>query len=343
MSSDAELRAQAVAALKKTTTSYPAWVKAVAAGHYHPPDGSATQWGIALNTLAQIGAVAPQPPGLVVALPVGPFTDLTSEQFYPQANPPQTVAKIHVHDVKSSASRINGVTLIEYPALTESSGPWTLSDIIAQNIGNLPYDPPPGTQDAGLAIGYQCNATRIVASGTWMGIELWCQCKDSVLTDVTIGQDDGKGGYTLPVPKTGVYFEHYARRTTLRRFDIYSLGSGIPMEWWYADAGYAAYVAKEYPAAMPGKAGPCCNVIEEGRIYCPPQDADGTTAGIFMDAGVWGNQIAQTGEALTFWGPGDAIGAPLNLAGPDDNQINLANCVFLNAGRQVYKHDRAIG
>lgn len=277
------------------------------------------------------------PPG--PALPVGPFTEHMAEQFYPAANPPQKISKLYVHDVTSSPSRVNGVTLADYPSLTEASGPWTLEDIIAQRIGNTPFTPPAGTQDAGLAIGYQVNAARIVASGTWMALELWIQCKDSTITDLTVGQADGSGGYTVPVPKTGVYFEHYARRIAIRNFDVRSLASGFTFEYWYPD-GYSVFVAQEYPTAAPGKSGPCCNTIEQGRVWCPPQNADGTLAGIFMDGGVWGNRIAQAGEPITFWGPGDAIGAPNVLGGPLDNAINLPNCVFLNAGRQLYKHDR---
>ena len=59
---DNELRDAAVAALKRTTISYPEWQKRVAAGRYNPKDGSTTEWGKAFNSLAQIGSETPPPP-----------------------------------------------------------------------------------------------------------------------------------------------------------------------------------------------------------------------------------------------------------------------------------------
>lgn len=285
---------------------------------------------------------APAPSASAVAPPVGPFAEHTAELNYPTANPPQKITKIYVHDVTSSPHLVNGISMIEWPTLSEASSAWTVEDIIAERIGNTPFTSPPGTQDAAIAFGYQVNAARLILDGTWMGMELWGQCRDSTISDFVIGRADGKGGYTLPVPHVGVYFEHFARRNLLQRFDVHSLGTGFNFEWWYPD-GYSKWVAQEYPLAAAGKSGPCCNTINTGRIYCPPQDAQGTTAGIFIGPGSWGNRVAVAGEPITFWGPGDAICKPAHLAGPTDNAINEANCVFLNAGRRVYTLDLPIG
>lgn len=282
----------------------------------------------------------PAPPA--VALPVGPFTEYTSEQNYPLANPARVIRKIYVHDVTTSASRVNGITMMEWPTLTPAASAWTVEDIKALRIGNYPPTHG-GTEEAGIAFGYQVNAARLVLDASWMAFETWGQCRDSHIVDITIGREDGSGGYTNPVPGVGGYLEHFSRRIVFERYDVRSLGSGFTSEWWYDDPTYAAWVAQEYPTAAAGKAGTCCNSWGTGRTYCPPQNADGTIAGNFMDAGTWGNNVATFGEPITFWGPGDAIGLPNNLAGPTPNVVNAANCIFNNAGRKVYYHDRVIG
>jgi len=57
---DKELRDLAVAALKKTTISYPMWVARQTQGKF--PDVKLTQWWKAFDYLTQIGVVAPPPP-----------------------------------------------------------------------------------------------------------------------------------------------------------------------------------------------------------------------------------------------------------------------------------------
>lgn len=62
MVTDAELRDAADAAFRKTTISYPQWLKNVAAGKY-PASGPPSQWGIAFQNLEQIAAAPiPTPP-----------------------------------------------------------------------------------------------------------------------------------------------------------------------------------------------------------------------------------------------------------------------------------------
>ena len=55
---DRELAALAEQALKRTTVSYPEWVKRKTAGRY-PAGGANTEWGKAFNYLAQIGKASP--------------------------------------------------------------------------------------------------------------------------------------------------------------------------------------------------------------------------------------------------------------------------------------------
>lgn len=59
-----ELALAAEQALRRTTVSYPEWVKRKNAGRYTPPDGSTTEWGKAFAALQQIhdGEAPPPPP-----------------------------------------------------------------------------------------------------------------------------------------------------------------------------------------------------------------------------------------------------------------------------------------
>ena len=79
MATDKELRDAAVAALKRTTVTYPEWERRVKAGRYNPPDGSTTEWGKAFTNLAQIGESQPPPgdttpPTVSISSPIGGST-----------------------------------------------------------------------------------------------------------------------------------------------------------------------------------------------------------------------------------------------------------------------------
>lgn len=67
---DAELRDAGVAALKRTTVSYPEWLKRVNAGRYTPRDGSGTEWGKAFASLALIETATPTPPPTTAVLEI---------------------------------------------------------------------------------------------------------------------------------------------------------------------------------------------------------------------------------------------------------------------------------
>jgi hypothetical protein len=59
---DKELADQADFHFRRTTISYPEWVKRKNAGRYVPADGSGTEWGKAFAALGQIGTVTEPPP-----------------------------------------------------------------------------------------------------------------------------------------------------------------------------------------------------------------------------------------------------------------------------------------
>lgn len=317
---DATLRDQAVAKLKQTTVGFKN-------SHWTvPPVG--TNWEQALDLLGQIGAVAPPPPS-GPALPVGPFTK-SGPVSYRSANSPVVVHELDIENVPLIA---NGLLIMQWPPALSTS-PYTVEDIITQNIGNLPPTSN-GTAEAGIWFGQQVNAKRLVCDGTWEGLWTGAMCADSTISDFTIGKLNPIGSaYDMPVNHIGLYCEHFSRRNLYRNFEIASTDNGVNIEWWYADSTYAPFVAKEYPTALAGKAGSCKLTFDTGRIYCPA----GRT-GLFADAGTWGCEFRN----LTFWGPGDGLGLPHNLAGPDANVVETSSCTFLNGGRHVYTHDNAIG
>lgn len=310
---DAQLRDQAMAELEQTTVGY------INKNWKTPPKG--TRWANAVALLAQIGAVAPPPPppSGFAALPVGPFVKHGSEVSYGTADP-QTVSGLDIENFKGA---VNGLSIMQWPP-KKSSGPWTVRDIVTQNIGNVPPTSN-GTREAGIWLGQQVNAERLVCDGSWEGLWTGAMCCDSVISDFTVGKADGKGGYTLPAGGVaGLYLEHFTRRVVFKNFEIHSIGNkGIISEWWFPDSTYAPFVKAEYPTAAPGKAGSCHNTFDTGRIYCP---AGGW--GIYLDGGTWGCTIRN----ITFWGPGDAYKEVGPLAGPDPNVFDKASCTFLNGG-----------
>ena len=121
-----------------------------------------------------------------------------------------------------------------------------------------------------------------------------------------------------------IYHEHTSEDLLLENFVI---GQGDPgqsnainVEWWYGGVGSSKITWLAFD------------------IYCPAGKA-----GLFLDAGTWGCKIATSGARCRFWGPGDAIWLPKNIAGPTDNVVDLTNISFENAGQQVYHHSNAIG
>lgn len=319
---DQQLRDQAVAELELTTVGFKNTHWTV------PPSG--THWKNALDLLAQIGGTPPPPPPPPggVALPVGPFKKSGSVS-YNSATKPVEVAGL---DIENLTGPVNGLTIMQWPPVL-SSGRYNVHDVITQNIGNQPPTSN-GTAEAGIWIGQSADVNRVVCDATWEGLWTGAMCADSVIQNFTIGKADGKGGFTGQSSKNGLYCEHFTRRTLFKNFEINAADFGIISEWWYADATYAPFVAKEFPGAMAGKAGSCHNTYDTGKIYCPAG-----SKGIFFDAGTWGNTV----KNITFWGPGDAIWAPNHLAGPDANVIDASSCTFNQGGKDVTFHNNGIG
>lgn len=275
-------------------------------------------------------AVTPPPPTGFAALPVGPFAVKTSPVVYNTAAP-QKVTKLQIENIKG---QIDGLRIMQWPPVKSPSA-WTVEDIITQNIGNVPPTSN-GTQEAGIWLGQQVNANRLVCDGSWEGLWTGAMCCDSLIENFTVGKSDGKGGYSNPAGGVaGLYCEHFTRRVTFKNFDIVSIGSkGVIVEWTYADSTYAPFVAKEYPQALAGKAGSCFLTFDTGRVYCPKGGY-----GMFLDAGTWGCVT----KNITFWGPGAAYASPKNLAGPTPNTIDEASCTFQQSGPNVTTHNNAIG
>lgn len=266
-------------------------------------------------------------------LPQGTLVDKGSvEQLY-YTNVPQTIQGLYVHGVRSG-DRANGVTILKWPAaLNSPAGKFVVQDLKAVDIGNWPttYN---GTGEAGIWLGQEMNATRLWADGSWMGIWTGGSLRDSVIDNFTIIGPDG----TSPGKKIGVYCEHFTRRVTFQNGYIYTNSTGINCEWVYSDS-YGPFVNAEYSGrTQAGKAGTFECTFQDLVIYCPPNN-DGTTSGIFVDAGNWGNIIRR----IHFWGPGDAIWLPNNLAGNTNNFVDVASCIFDNSGGHVQYHSRGIG
>ena len=260
---------------------------------------------------------------------LGPFSVYHSAYRDAAVADPGRINKLEILGAPDYGLEIMGAFSEGVPA--PSPGPFLVSDIIAQRIGHTPPTSN-GTAEAGIWLGAQANARRLVASGTWDGIWTGCQCRSSVVADFTVGQADGQGGYTLPVPHVGVYCEHFTRHTIFTRGTIRAESYGGVNEWWYPDPAYAAYVAAEYPQALSGKAGSCFNVYDNLLIYCPPGGW-----GWFADAGTWGCRW----QNCLFYGPGNGISLPSNLAGPVGNAVE--HCVFHNAGSHISFNDNPIG
>lgn len=303
------------------------------------PDAGVHTYEVVALTLLDQGSLKwpavtpppPPPPSGFAALPVGPFVKHGSEVSYGTADP-QTVSGLDIGNFKGA---VNGLSIMQWPP-KKSSGPWTVRDIVTQNIGNVPPTSD-GTREAGIWFGQQVNAERLVCDGSWEGLWTGAMCCDSVIKDFTVGKADGKGGYSLPAGAVaGLYCEHFTRRVTFKNFDIHSIGpNGIISEWWYADGTYAPFVHSEYPDALAGKAGSCHNTYQDGRVYCPKGGK-----GIFLDAGTFGDLI----QRVTFWGPGDAVWMPNHLADPSaPNILDQASCVFEQDGKNLVMHNNAIG
>jgi hypothetical protein len=211
-----------------------------------------------------------------------------------------------------------------------STGVWNISDVIGERVGHLPPTSN-GTAESGLWFGQQVNVQRALGHGTWMGAWTGAQCRDSSITDLTCAvlNTDGSLG---KLPGVGLYIEHSTRRLVIDGLTIRSSKNGVNVEWWYADSGYAPWVAKELASAPAGKAG---SWSVEIRNF----DIDTDAWGFFLDAGTCDFYIHDgviKGK--------NGIAHPKNLAVPTmPNRIDWATIDFRGSGQKELIHSNAIG
>lgn len=252
--------------------------------------------------------------GIVVAPPVGPFVvmDGGGTQEYGVFLRNRGGGAVR----KTQIARFTGygIANMDWNPPGDPTGRTTVEDCVAEDITATPPHSlqPPGTCEAGFWFGNPTDARRLIARRcSWMGMWTGAKCFGSVVEDFEL----------LEMPHVGLYVEHVTRDTTFRRGRIESDGTGINVEWWYGGEGSFNLT------------------FEDLSIYCPPKGSDWTRSGIFLDAGTYGCTIRR----VRFWGPGDAVGLPNNLAGPTSNVVDEASCVFENGGRKVWFHVNAIG
>lgn len=101
---DRELAVQVEYHLRRTTISYPEWVKRKNEGRYKPPDGSGTEWGKAFASLAQIGVVVEPPP----PPPPPPQGDRGAKLVLPSvyANPPSAVRNVQPGQISGASDTV---------------------------------------------------------------------------------------------------------------------------------------------------------------------------------------------------------------------------------------------
>jgi hypothetical protein len=148
---DKELADQAEYHFRRTTISYPEWVKRKNAGRYVPADGSGTEWGKAFAALDQIGTVVepppPPPPPTGFASPLG-FLSNRSPGYFPASN----IDKYGVISAEGPApAAFRGVNIVYrsaiscgvgYTNMTESecvSNGWAMLGTDGQIMRNMSY------------------------------------------------------------------------------------------------------------------------------------------------------------------------------------------------------------
>lgn len=238
------------------------------------------------------------------------------------------MAKQHVHDAPDYGVALMGFFSPAPPP--PSTGIWTVSDVIGERIGHTPPTMN-GTGEAGLWFGQQVGVTRALGYGTWMGAWTGAQCRDSTIYDLTcaILNTDGTIG---KLPGIGLYVEHATRRLLIDGLTVRSHGNGINVEWWYADSGYAPYVAQELPGAPAGKAG---SWSVEIRNFDIASDA----WAMYLDAGTCGFYIHDGVISGV-----NGIAHPANLAVPTmPNRIDWNTIDFRGTGTKELVHTHPLG
>jgi hypothetical protein len=266
--------------------------------------------------------------GFVVNPPEGPFTTLTTEQFYRDGDGLVT-EKLFVDFTPTTGSNTAGIGNMRWPYEGPSTGIWTLRDCKVRNVSAIPPRIRDGTGECGLWIGEKCVGSRLESwNSAWMEM-------------VTLGAVAGSRFDNIDLhdnPHVALYMEHMSTDVEFRnssiggsRLGVVTDSSSINAEWWYNDNAYGPF----FP--FNNKAGSYSCRFIDCEIYCPPV-LHPYVCGAFLDAGTFDFLF----QRCRFWGPGNALGFPNNLINPSlPNRV--VDCVFDNAGTQVFYHGNAIG
>jgi len=270
----------------------------------------------------------PGPPPTGVQPPVGPFTTLTTEQFFRNGSGLLT-EKLFIDFTPTSGANTAGIGNMRWPYAGASPGIWTLRDCIVRNVSAIPPRIRDGTGEAGFWIGEKCFGSRLESyNSAWMEMFTGAAVAGSRFDNVDLHDN----------PHVGLYIEHPTNDVIFTNcsFGNPKLGtssdsSSINVEWWYQDTAYGGL----FPFG--GRAGSFNCQFISCEIYCPPTSHP-LVKGAFLDAGTYGFRF----ENCRFWGPGNALGFPNNLMDPTKPNAAV-NCTFDNQGSQITFHDNIIG
>jgi hypothetical protein len=306
----------AVDHLKKTTVSYPTWLKNFEAGKY--PKGS--QWGDAFDELQAIHtALTPTPTPTPIPTPT-PSTDYpTAPQGKLTLNDGNFGSSSGVFSRDAGGIEITGGRYTRYTGYGVAQMAWNgraVPSTAQSKIHDLQADTIQaassmgGTGEACLWLGNWTHAYNIsVFGGKWMNVWTGAACWNSVIEDIKIGD----------TPNIPLYMEHDTVGCTFRRIEIDAPSGGNPgnMEWSY------------------GGHGSHNNTFKQMRIYVPKDKW------FFLDAGSYGNTFGE----IYLYGPGNGLAVPANLVDSSQpNQIDWSTIDTTNLAGAKYKaHNNQIG
>lgn len=271
------------------------------------------------------GGVVPPSTGRKPNPPVGPFKEESGDHFYRDGDGLLT-EKLFVTSAPGY-----GIGNMRWPYTGPSSGVWVLRDCKVKDVSRPVPGSADGTAEAGFWIGEKTQGERLESwNSAWMEMFTGAACQGSRFIDVDLHDNR----------HVGLYMEHVSRDVEFRRssfggsrFGVVTDSSSINVEWWYEDTVYGPTLPYNNRAGSFD-----CKFID-CEIYCPPA-TNQYVCGAFLDAGTFGFVF----ENCRFHGPGNALGFPnkrMNMA--TDKQNKVVNCVFDNAGTEVFYHDNVIG
>ncbi len=333
---DAELRDQAVAALKQTTISYPEWLNRIKNGYKGKPyNPVGTNWWKAFDYLEQIG-LAPQDP---VEQPRPPF-ELRDGQGTRESFPDCFVLTTQSVTIKGKhVKNVTGYGVGSYqpwPPAIPVPGRTFVTDCKVENVAAKPPGSMGGKGEMGFWFSNPTDAGRISAENcAWAGINLVGTSAKSNLSDVTLRN-----------MAVGLYVEHNSYQSTISRLQTFDIkdrpvaggkepggvlaARSITHEWWHRNPDFGNQVV-----------GPYGNLYVDCDLYCPANSGNPNTdprAGSYEGAGVYGNRYVR----CRFWGPGPAVIGASKRYGGGPAPV-LEDCVFDQDGPNLIFHDLPFG